>query len=109
MRDNRSRLDNHAEERSDDQMSLDDGDIARLILASSLSAAPPLLGLITFSIQEGSLNGVRLKAFLEPMPVVENFLPATRAMLLPIWRSFMSQIGDPNQLSRLDGETGDDL
>jgi hypothetical protein len=47
--------------------SLSTGEITERLLASSLSATRPLLGLIKFLIKERILNGDKLKAYLEPM------------------------------------------
>lgn len=87
---------------------LSDGDIARLILASSLSATKPLQGLIMFLVQEGILDGARLKAFLEPMLALESFPPETRAMLAPIWKALITEIGASNQPASTDVESAKD-
>jgi hypothetical protein len=106
--DERSNSGGRARERGEAVKSLNDGDITQLILASSLSATRPLLGLTLFLIREGVLDGVRLKAFLEPLLGVESFPPETRAMLAPIWATFMAQIGVPQLPSRSDGEDAND-
>jgi hypothetical protein len=52
---------------------------SQLPLASSLSATRPLIGLIRFLINEGILDGGKLKSFLTPMLVTDGFPPATKA------------------------------
>ena len=69
-------------------------EISQLILASSLSATRPLVGLIKFLINEGILDGDKLKSFLTPMLVADGFPPATKAMLDPIWKSLLHQLDD---------------
>ena len=76
--------------------SLGTEEISQLLLASSLSATRPLLGLIKFLINEGILDGGKLKSFLTPMLVTDGFPPATKAMLDPIWQSLLHQLDDPN-------------
>lgn len=70
------------------------GEISQLLIASSLSATRPLLGLMTFLINEGVLDGGKLKSFLTPMLVTDGFPPATKAMLDPIWKSLLHQLDD---------------
>lgn len=72
-------------------------EISQLLLASSLAATRPLLGLIKFLISEGVLDGEKLKAFLTPMLVADGFPPATKAMLDPIWKSLLLQLDDSKQ------------
>jgi hypothetical protein len=71
-------------------------EISQLLLASSLAATNPVLGLIKFLIKEGILDGEKFKAFLAPMLVADSYPIATKAMLDPIWKSFLAQIGEPN-------------
>lgn len=49
----------------------------------SLSATRPLLGLMKFLINEGILDGGKLKSFLAPVLVEDGFPAATKAMLDP--------------------------
>jgi hypothetical protein len=79
---------------------LSTGEISQLVLGSSLAATKPLVGLIKFLIKEKVVDGHRLKAFLEPLLVEEGLPPATKAMLEPIWKSFLAQITD------VDGSAG---
>ena len=69
-------------------------EISQLLLASSLSATRPLLGLMKFLINEGILDGGKIKSFLTPMLVADGFPPATKAMLDPIWKSLLHQLDD---------------
>ena len=86
-------------ERRNPALSLGDGEIAQLLLASSLAATRPLQGLIMLLIQEGILDRNKLKVFLEPMLTVEQLPPETKAMLAPIWKAFMAEISVSNPLS----------
>lgn len=72
--------------------SLDGEETSQLILACSLSATKPLLGLIKFLIEEGILDADRFRLFLKPMLAAEQFPPTARAMLDPIWKSFLEQV-----------------
>jgi len=47
-----------------------------------------------FLINEGILDGGKLKSFLTPMLVADGFPPATKAMLDPIWKSLLHQLDD---------------
>jgi hypothetical protein len=47
-----------------------------------------------FLINEGTLDGAKLKSFLTPMLVADGFPPATKAMLEPIWKSLLHQLDD---------------
>ena len=67
-------------------------EVSQLLLASSLSATRPLVGLMKFLINEGILDGGKLKSFLTPMLVTDGFPPATKAMLDPIWKSLLHQL-----------------
>jgi hypothetical protein len=69
-------------------------EISQLLLASSLSATRPLIGLMKFLINEGILDSGKLKSFLTPMLVTDGFPPATKAMLEPIWKSLLHQLDD---------------
>lgn len=69
-------------------------EISQLLLAASLSATRPLVGLMKFLISEGILDGGKLKSFLTPMLVADGFPPATKAMLDPIWKSLLHQLDD---------------
>jgi hypothetical protein len=69
-------------------------EISQLLLASSLSATRPLIGLMKLLINEGILDGGKLKSFLTPMLVADGFPPATKAMLDPIWKSLLDQLDD---------------
>ena len=71
-------------------------EVSQLLLASSLSATRPLVGFMKFLIDEGILDGGKLKSFLTPMLVTDGFPPATKAMLDPIWQSLLHQLDDPN-------------
>jgi hypothetical protein len=62
-------------------------------LASSLSATRPLIGPMKVLINEGVVDGGKLKSFLTPMLVVDGFPPA-KAMLDPIWKSLLHQLDD---------------
>jgi len=74
--------------------SLSPEEISQLLLAGSLSATKPLLGLIKYLIQAKILEADRLKAFLTPMLVDENLPPTTKAMLDPLWKAFLAQIAE---------------
>ena len=87
--------------------SLSDADISQLILASSLSATRPLLGLINFMIKERILDGDKLKEFLGSMLVADGLPPTTREMLRPIWNSLLAQIGASSEASRHNGKDED--
>jgi hypothetical protein len=45
-------------------------------------------------INEGILDGGKLKSFLTPMLGADGFPPATKAMLDPIWKSLLHQLDD---------------
>jgi hypothetical protein len=77
--------------------SLSTEEISQLLLASSLSATRPLVGLTKFLINEGILDGSKLKSFLTPMLVADGFPSATKAMLDPIWKSLLHQLDDPDR------------
>jgi hypothetical protein len=81
-------------------------EISQLLLASSLSATRPLLGLIKFLVKEGIVDRDELKAFLEPMLVVDGFPAVTKSMLEPIWKSLLAQISSAQATH--DGK-GDDI
>jgi len=87
---------------------LSDGEISQLILGSSLSATKPLQGLIMFLVQEGIVDGTKLKAFLEPAFAVESYPPEARAMLTPIWKSLIARISVPDQAGRSNSEGTND-
>jgi hypothetical protein len=70
-------------------------EVTQMLLASSLSATLPLVGLIQFMIKEGILDGDKLKAALEPMLAGKEFPVATKMMLDPIWSAFLAQISKP--------------
>lgn len=76
-------------------------EFSQLLLASSLSATRPLVGLMKFLINEGILDGGKLKSFLTPMLVTDGFPPATKAMLDPIWKSLLHQLDDSKERSPL--------
>jgi hypothetical protein len=86
-------------ERINPALSLGDGEIAQLLLASSLAATRPLQGLIMLLIQEGILDREKLKIFLEPMLSVEQLPSETKAMLAPIWKAFIAEISVSNPRS----------
>jgi|SRR6185437_10789 len=67
-------------------------EISQLLLASSLSATRPLIGLMKFLINEGIVDGDQLKSFLGPMLISEGLPDTTKAMLEPIWKSLLAQI-----------------
>jgi hypothetical protein len=69
-------------------------EISQLLLASSLSSTRPLIGLMKFLINEGIVDGSKLKSFLAPMLAADGFPPATKAMLDPIWKSLLHQLDD---------------
>jgi len=74
---------------------LSQSEISQLMLGSSLSGTKPLVGLIKFLIAEKIVDAKRLRMFLEPLLLVDdNLPPATRAMLDPLWKSFLAQISD---------------
>jgi hypothetical protein len=75
-----------------DGAALSTAEISQLLLASSLSATRPLLGLIKLLTKEGILDGGKLKAFLERELVTDTLPVATKAMLDPMWKSFLAQI-----------------
>lgn len=89
-------------------MQLSDGEIAQLILASSLAATRPLQALIKFLIQERVVDGLKLKAFLEPMLAAEGLPPETRAMLAPIWKALIKEVSAASQASYPHGGSAND-
>ncbi|TWC00215.1 hypothetical protein FBZ93_1057 [Bradyrhizobium macuxiense] len=76
-------------------------EVSQLLMASSLSATRPLVGLLKFLVNEGILDGGKLKSFLAPMLISDGFPPATRAMLDPIWKSLLHQLDDSKGRSSL--------
>lgn len=107
MKDEKSNLGEGLRESGETAISLNDSQIAQLVLASSLSATRPLLGLTLFLVREGVLDGAKLKAFLEPMLNAESFPPETKAMLVPVWATFMAQIEGASERSLSNGESAD--
>jgi hypothetical protein len=47
-----------------------------------------------FLIDEGIIDGGKLKSLLIPMLVADGFPPATKAMLDPIWKSLLLQLDE---------------
>ena len=76
------------------EQALSQSEISQLILGSSLSGTKPLVGLIKFLIAEKIVDATRLRVFLEPLLIDDNLPQATRAMLDPLWKSFLAQISD---------------
>jgi hypothetical protein len=94
MSDAQANSDTQATAATDGMPPLSTEEISQLLLASSLSATRPLLGLMKFLINEGILDGGKLKSFLTPMLVTDGFPPATKAMLDTIWKSLLHQLDD---------------
>jgi hypothetical protein len=61
-----------------------------------------------FLVQEGVLDGTKLKASLEPMLAVESYPPETRAMLAPIWQALIAEISVSDQPGCSNGESTND-
>ncbi len=86
---------NSAEDNQKDRpplRALSPAEISQLLLACSLSATQPLLALIKCLIAERIVDGARLVAVLEPALSKQNLPPATKAMLDPLWASFLAEV-----------------
>src|SRR3981081_2381856 len=94
MSDHRTSVADQAKEVGGGAQQLSTAEISKLLLASSVAATRPLLALIKFLIAEGNVSGDKLKAYLVPILVAEGFPTETKAMLDPIWKSFLAQIGN---------------
>lgn len=101
MSDQQANSNTQATAASDGMPPLSTEEISQLLLASSLSATRPLIGLMKFLISEGILDGGKLKSFLAPMLVADGFPPATKAMLDPIWNSLLHQLDESEGRSPL--------